>query len=140
MTVWVIMGNDYPDKIFGNEAEAKAYCISQTTANAKAMARGDERKIYWRSCPFEVQGAAPSANPTAASPTAEAFDAMADVFCAKAIFCDRRTTNDNRPKGLTDEAWNSITKGLAHEASTWREASRNLRAVARGEKELITKT
>lgn len=132
MTVWVIMGSDYPDKVFGNEIEAKAYCISQTTANIKAMARGEARKIYWRAYPFEVQGATP------AGPTAEAFLAMADVFTAKAVYCDQVVAR--RESAMTDETWHAVSKQWAHEGVIWRTAAADLRRVAEGEKELITKT
>lgn len=50
--VWVIMGNDYPDAVFSNEAAARVYCEQKTKENDKDMVRGDSRKIYWRAYDF----------------------------------------------------------------------------------------
>lgn len=133
MTVYVIMSNDYPDSVFGNRAEADAYCILKTSANINAMIKREERKVYWRVYPFEVQGAAPSA----ASPTAEAFNAMADVFTAKAVYCDQVVAR--RESGLSDEAWHSVSRQWAREGVVWREAARDLRKVAGGEPPVINR-
>lgn len=134
MTVYVVAGNDYPDSVFGNRTEADAYCVRQTETNVRDMKTGCARKIYWRVYPFEVQGASPSTT----SPTEEAFLAMADVFTAKAVYCDQAVAR--REGGLSDEAWHSVSRQWAHEGVTWRTAAADLRKVAQGEKELITKT
>ncbi|HMH98995.1 MAG TPA: hypothetical protein VK577_20865 [Bradyrhizobium sp.] len=56
MKVFVLMGNDFPDRVFANETEANEVC--QTLMDARGN-QGDHgfRRIYWRVYPFELQGA-----------------------------------------------------------------------------------
>ena len=43
MSVYVVMGNDFPDAVFDNEAAAEAYCEARRAQNAESGTR-----VYWR--------------------------------------------------------------------------------------------
>lgn len=49
MTVYVVMGNDFPAGVFSTQALADAYCESQKAEDAKRGAR-----IYWRVYEYEL--------------------------------------------------------------------------------------
>jgi len=53
MKVYVVMGNDFPDKVFATEEAAEAYCIEKKS-NPENRVLGISR-IYWRVYEFEVQ-------------------------------------------------------------------------------------
>jgi hypothetical protein len=45
-TVWVVMGNDYPDAVFSTEEAAEAHC---------ALQRLKTKRIHWRVYGFAVR-------------------------------------------------------------------------------------
>jgi len=49
-TVFVVMGNDFPDSVFSSEAAAEEFCRLQ---------RPNSPRIYWRVYPFRVDDKAP---------------------------------------------------------------------------------
>lgn len=53
MRVWVIMGNDYPDAVFDNEAAANTF-IEINKAQDKIRFDGAYTRIYWRAYTFEM--------------------------------------------------------------------------------------
>lgn len=58
MTVWVVMGNDYPGAVFASEEAAKKY-IEKKIADTPPDQRNSfgHPRIFWRSYKFELQGA-----------------------------------------------------------------------------------
>jgi hypothetical protein len=54
MTVWVVMANDFPDKVFGTEAAAARYCETANAAEKAAQASGPRTRIYYQWYKFEV--------------------------------------------------------------------------------------
>lgn len=57
-TVYVIMGNDFPNAVFSTEAAAKKYCVDRLAAD-KAEAVKENRwygtpRIYWREYAYVV--------------------------------------------------------------------------------------
>jgi hypothetical protein len=55
MAVWVVMGNDFPDSVFSNSADAASY-VARMYALEKKKQKGFGPRIYWRSYRFEVDG------------------------------------------------------------------------------------
>lgn len=56
MKVFVLMGNDFPDRVFANETEAGEVCKKLMDAPSNRLGYGGQR-IYWRIYPFELEGA-----------------------------------------------------------------------------------
>lgn len=56
-TVWVIMGNDYPDAVFADEEKANAYIDKRKKEDEEKFKRqlGYGVKVYWRAYEFELQ-------------------------------------------------------------------------------------
>lgn len=50
-SVFVVMGNDYPDCVFTTEKSAEAYCEGRRKEFQKGQAR-----IYWRIYEFRLRG------------------------------------------------------------------------------------
>jgi hypothetical protein len=50
LRVYVVMGNDYPDAVFTNEAAALRHCEAKTK-----LGRADVTRIHWRYYDFMVQ-------------------------------------------------------------------------------------
>lgn len=58
MKVFVLMGNDFPEKVFANETEANEICKALMDAPSNRHIHGSgSRIIYWRIYPFELEGA-----------------------------------------------------------------------------------
>jgi hypothetical protein len=55
-TVWVLMGNDYPEAVYSSEAKAEA-AISEHKEKVKKLNHkyGDAPRIYWRTYGFTVR-------------------------------------------------------------------------------------
>lgn len=54
ITVWVVAANDYPDSVFTEEADAKAYC-NRKTVEQKDPKRGYlPVRVYYRAYPMVV--------------------------------------------------------------------------------------
>ena len=51
MKVFVVMGNDFPDAVFSNEALAEAY---MTTKKNEDPRKGYGNRIHWRCYEFDV--------------------------------------------------------------------------------------
>lgn len=54
MSVYVVMGNDYPAAVFATEEAAEAYCVAK-----RKEPRTSGIMIYWRVYEFALQGATP---------------------------------------------------------------------------------
>jgi hypothetical protein len=59
MTVYVVMGNDYPAAVFSTEEAAKTYCETATAKHEAEMrkmfgARGFWPRIYYRPYGFKI--------------------------------------------------------------------------------------
>lgn len=52
-TVYVIMGNDYPEAVFSNEDVAKAF-IAKMKPRPGEGTPADPVRIHWRYYPFEL--------------------------------------------------------------------------------------
>jgi hypothetical protein len=52
MKVFVVMGNDFPDAVFDNEAAAENYCVGKRGNYKEGSGIG---RIYWRIYEFELQ-------------------------------------------------------------------------------------
>lgn len=61
MKVYVIMSNDYPDRVFANEADAEAFCAEKKSADENKNLLGRWR-IYWRVYSFDVIETPPPTN------------------------------------------------------------------------------
>lgn len=63
MKVYVVMGNDFPECVFDNEASAKAFCDRATDENKKAIAASSgivsHSRIHWRYYEFELRSKMP---------------------------------------------------------------------------------
>ena len=53
-TVYVVMGNDFPDSVFTSQALADAYCRDRS---AEYRPGQGQRRIYWRVYPFVLDRA-----------------------------------------------------------------------------------
>lgn len=56
MTVYVIMGNDFPAAVYDNRAAANAHCERENAKNEERLRDGYGR-IYWRVYEFPLQAA-----------------------------------------------------------------------------------
>lgn len=55
MKVWVIMGNDFPDAVYGNEEAAGKYIDKKKIEKEEHKKRGESGSmIYWRPYEFEL--------------------------------------------------------------------------------------
>lgn len=58
MKVYVIMGNDYPSRVYADEAKAEAFVDEKTREEkelaAKPVHQRSRGRIYWRSYEFEL--------------------------------------------------------------------------------------
>lgn len=54
--VWVVMSNDFPDKVFSNETLADEYCLANNASDKKLAEdpRNRRQRIYYRWYKFEV--------------------------------------------------------------------------------------
>lgn len=55
MKVYVVMGNDYPDCVFANEAAADSYITEKKKADPSFGVKYAAPRIYWRSYEFELR-------------------------------------------------------------------------------------
>lgn len=53
MKVFVLMGNDFPEKVFADEVEANSFCESLMDEPANKL-EGFARRVYWRIYPFDL--------------------------------------------------------------------------------------
>ncbi len=58
MKVWVIMGNDYPHKVFADKEKAEEYLEKKEAVEKEIASRPlhsrERGRIYWRLYDFEV--------------------------------------------------------------------------------------
>lgn len=54
MKIFVIMGNDFPDRVFADEAKADAFCKEKMDEQRVGLKPYEHPRIYWRSYEFEV--------------------------------------------------------------------------------------
>lgn len=57
MTVYVVMGNDFPDAAFSTDEAATSYCRARELAEIERNNREGRRhyaRVYWRVYKFEV--------------------------------------------------------------------------------------
>lgn len=57
-TVYVVMGNDFPEAVFDNEPAAEAYIAllkARDRVEQNSFGRNYMPRIYWRTYAFEVQ-------------------------------------------------------------------------------------
>lgn len=54
MKVYVIMSNDYPDRVFDNKEQADAFCKERMNDPKNCYPNSTSFHIYWRSYEFEL--------------------------------------------------------------------------------------
>lgn len=54
MRVFVVMGNDYPDRVYDTQQAADDFCRQKNNESAAQTEKG-YRRIYWRYYEFELQ-------------------------------------------------------------------------------------
>jgi hypothetical protein len=53
MKVFVLMGNDFPEKVFNDETDANSYCEA-LQADPSNQRKYGGRVVYWRIYPFDL--------------------------------------------------------------------------------------
>lgn len=55
MKVYVVMSNDYPDRVFANENTAEDYCKRKMEEQKKELKPWETPRIYYHTYAFDVQ-------------------------------------------------------------------------------------
>jgi hypothetical protein len=54
MQVHVVMGNDFPDRVYTDEAMAEKFCNEQMALQRRGLKSYERPRIYWRVYSFEL--------------------------------------------------------------------------------------